>query len=78
MPHRGDLCTGYLTRMHQDTWFDMAAELTRKIYFAGSIRAGRNDAELYSNIVKILKRYGTVLTEHVGNPNMKETGEKHY
>ena len=47
---------------------------TRKIYFAGSIRAGRNDAQLYAKIVAILKTFGTVLTEHVGDPNMTEAG----
>lgn len=51
------------------------AQLSRKIYFAGSIRAGRNDVQLYSKIVGILKKYGTVLTEHVGDPNLTESGE---
>lgn len=45
------------------------------IYFAGSIRAGRNDALLYSKLVEILKKYGTVLTEHVGNPNLTTAGK---
>lgn len=45
-----------------------------KIYFAGSIRAGREDAQLYARIVTILKKYGTVLTEHVGNPNLSKSG----
>ena len=45
------------------------------IYFAGSIRAGRGDAQLYSKLVEILKRYGTVLTEHVGNPNLTSAGK---
>ena len=45
------------------------------IYFAGSIRAGRNDAALYFKLVEILKKYGTVLTEHVGNPNLSSAGE---
>ncbi len=38
-----------------------------KIYFAGSIRGGRDDAEIYSGIIELLKRYGDVLTEHVGD-----------
>lgn len=46
-----------------------------KIYFAGSIRAGRADSQLYHKIVKLLQKYGTVLTEHVGDPNMDENGE---
>lgn len=45
------------------------------IYFAGSIRAGRKDAALYARIVAVLKKYGTVLTEHVGDPNLTERGE---
>lgn len=44
------------------------------IYFAGSIRAGRSDAQLYYKLVEILKNYGTVLTEHVGNPNLTTAG----
>ncbi len=45
-----------------------------KIYFAGSIRAGRADSQLYHRIVQLLQKYGKVLTEHVGDPNMDETG----
>lgn len=41
-----------------------------KIYFAGSIRGGRDDAELYARLIRHLKRYGTVLTEHVGDAAM--------
>ncbi|MFA7171247.1 MAG: nucleoside 2-deoxyribosyltransferase [Candidatus Paceibacterota bacterium] len=46
-----------------------------KIYFAGSIRGGRDDRELYNGIITLLKKYGTVLTEHVGNENLSEKGE---
>ena len=49
--------------------------MAKCIYFAGSIRAGRKDAVLYSRIVTLLKGYGTVLTEHVGDPNLTEAGE---
>ena len=38
-----------------------------KIYFAGSIRGGRQDAALYYEIVQQLKTYGEVFTEHVGD-----------
>ena len=38
-----------------------------KIYFAGSIRGGRNDAELYQRIIQYLKKEHTVLTEHIGD-----------
>lgn len=37
-----------------------------KIYFAGSIRGGRQDVELYGHIIEQLAEYGHVLTEHVG------------
>ncbi|XP_060079803.1 2'-deoxynucleoside 5'-phosphate N-hydrolase 1-like isoform X2 [Ylistrum balloti] len=47
-----------------------------KIYFAGSIRGGRQDAELYLRIIEKLQAYGTVLTEHVGAKNLEEC-EKH-
>ena len=36
-----------------------------KIYFAGSIRGGRKDAEIYLQLVDELHKYGEVLTEHV-------------
>lgn len=39
---------------------------TLKIYFAGSIRGGRVDAEFYNRLIRYLKKYGDVLTEHVG------------
>ena len=50
------------------------ASLAKKIYFAGSIRAGRDDADLYAKLVKLLQKYGTVLTEHVGDPNLEACG----
>ncbi|HID70898.1 MAG TPA: nucleoside 2-deoxyribosyltransferase [Desulfobacterales bacterium] len=40
------------------------------IYFAGAIRGGREDAELYSSLIQLLKTYGTVLTEHVGDSTL--------
>ncbi|MBN1811603.1 MAG: nucleoside 2-deoxyribosyltransferase [Anaerolineae bacterium] len=47
-----------------------------KIYFAGSIRGGRNDAALYHRIITLLSKYGKVLTEHVGSEDLPPTGEK--
>ena len=49
--------------------------MARRIYFAGSIRAGREDADLYGRIIRLLQRYGTVLTEHVGDCNLEKTGK---
>jgi len=48
-----------------------------KIYFAGSIRGGREDADLYLKIINELKKYGSVLTEHVGDDSLGSIGEKH-
>jgi len=47
-----------------------------KIYFAGSIRAGRGDKDTYFKIIEYLKKYGQVLTEHVGDGNLTDSGEK--
>ncbi|KAK6962241.1 2p-deoxynucleoside 5p-phosphate N-hydrolase 1 [Biomphalaria glabrata] len=38
-----------------------------KIYFAGSMRGGRNDIDIYYKIIENLKQYGQVLTEFVGD-----------
>ena len=46
-----------------------------KIYFAGSIRGGRDDAALYAEIIKNLQSFGKVFTEHVGDSNVIEKGE---
>jgi len=46
-----------------------------KIYFAGSIRGGRNDAQIYQEMIIFLKSLGQVLTEHVGNPELTEKGD---
>ena len=46
-----------------------------KIYFAGSIRGGRDDVGLYLQIIEHLKKYGEVLTEHIGDKNLALLGE---
>lgn len=46
-----------------------------RIYFAGSIRAGRGDAALYAAMIAWLKSFGDVLTEHVGNPALSRKGD---
>ncbi|PIN81311.1 nucleoside 2-deoxyribosyltransferase [Candidatus Woesearchaeota archaeon CG10_big_fil_rev_8_21_14_0_10_32_9] len=46
-----------------------------KIYFAGSIRGGRDDKGLYNELIQYLTSYGKVLTEHVGDKNLTEFGE---
>jgi hypothetical protein len=46
-----------------------------KIYFAGSIRGGRDDKELYLKIITLLGKYGKVLTEHIGLQTLSDLGE---
>ena len=46
-----------------------------KIYFAGSIRGGRDDQELYFSIIQELSHFGTVLTEHIGTKELSALGE---
>jgi len=47
-----------------------------KIYFAGSIRGGRDDAALYHEIVELLGNYGEVLTEHVADAELGVLGQE--
>ena len=46
-----------------------------KIYFAGSITGGRDDSDLYFQIIELLKSHGTILTEHIGDKNLTSGGE---
>ncbi len=50
--------------------------MNKKVYFAGSIRGGRTDADLYRRMIEYIQRTDTVLTEHVGRPelNLLERG----
>lgn len=45
------------------------------IYFAGSIRGGRDDIKIYQEIITFLKTKGDVLTEHVGLKGINAMGE---
>ena len=47
-----------------------------KIYFAGSIRGGRDEADNYLKIIDHLTQYGEVLTEHVGLKNIEKNDQK--
>ncbi len=38
------------------------------IYFAASIRGGREDEQLYRELIAELQQLGTVLTEHIAHP----------
>jgi nucleoside 2-deoxyribosyltransferase len=46
-----------------------------KIYFAGSIRGGRDDVKIYEVMITWLRPFGEVLTEHVGNLALSERGD---
>ena len=45
------------------------------IYFCGSIRGGRDEVHAYSALIDFLSQFGRVLTEHVGDPELTETGD---
>lgn len=47
----------------------------KKYYFAGSIRAGRDDVPTYRRIIDHLKTTGDVLTEHVGDYSLSLKGQ---
>jgi 2'-deoxynucleoside 5'-phosphate N-hydrolase len=47
-----------------------------KIYFAGSIKGGREDTKIYTEIINYLKKFGEVLTEHIGDVNITSEGEE--
>ncbi|OPY75535.1 MAG: Nucleoside 2-deoxyribosyltransferase [Syntrophorhabdus sp. PtaU1.Bin153] len=46
-----------------------------KIYFAGSIRGGRDDAPVYEAMIAWLQTFGEVLNKHVGDPALSEAGD---
>jgi nucleoside 2-deoxyribosyltransferase len=46
-----------------------------KIYFAGSIRAGRENGPVYEAMITGLRSFGEVLTEHVGDTALTEAGD---
>ena len=60
-------------RYNRNGYNGMRKEL--KIYFAGSIRGGRDDQALYADLIEYLRSFGTVLTEHVGDSKLTERGE---
>ena len=50
----------------------------KKVYFAGSIRGGRVDADLYRRLIEHIQKTTVVMTEHVGSKklNLLEQGKK--
>lgn len=66
--------------MRRPVGMDVSAQLeytklSMKIYFAGSIRGGRDDAGLYGEVIRVLQEHGQVLTEHVGDKQLSIHGE---
>ncbi len=45
----------------------------KKVYFAGSIRGGRANAELYKRLISHIQRGHIVLTEHIGDLSLSKT-----
>lgn len=45
------------------------------IYFCGSISAGREDVVMCMGLIEHLKKYGKVLSEHVGDIDLSALGE---
>ena len=49
----------------------------KKVYFAGAIRGGRDDAQLYSDLISYIKaKNAIVLTEHIGDNNLLKEEKK--
>lgn len=46
-----------------------------KIYFAGSIRGGRSDVDIYKKIIDYLNTDNKVLTEHIGDYSLSVKGQ---
>ena len=46
-----------------------------KIYFAGAIRGGRDETDIYNKIITYLSSKAEVLTEHVGSSKLTTIGE---
>ena len=47
-----------------------------KIYFAGSIRGGRADRDVYRELIASLTKFGEVFTEHIGDATLSISGER--
>ena len=45
------------------------------VYFAASIRGGRQEIDSYKQLIKHLSKHGSVLTEHIALPSTFEDGQ---
>lgn len=43
-----------------------------EIFFSGSIRGGRSDRDRYAELIHHLDTHGTVLTEHIAEPDVEQ------
>lgn len=48
-----------------------------KIYFAASIRGGRDDVNIYKQLIDFLNQDNQVLTEHIGDYSLSVAGQNH-
>lgn len=46
-----------------------------KIYFSASVRGGRDNVEMYAEIIELLKDYGEVMTEYLGSKALSDQGQ---
>ncbi len=53
----------------------MKTSSLQRIYFSASISGGRGDAPGYAALIAGLSRRGSVLTEHIGSPDLSDGGE---
>ena len=47
--------------------------MRKKVYFAGSIRGGRENTDVYKRIIDYINRTDAVLTEHIGLGSLSVT-----
>ena len=47
----------------------------KKLYFCASVTGGRDNADIYTEAVKILREHFVVLTEHLADKNLTAMGE---
>ncbi len=50
--------------------------MKKKIYFAGSIRGGRDFADLYRKLIEHMQLTDIVLTEHIGQADIQSRRKK--
>lgn len=46
-----------------------------KIYFAASIRGGRENQKIFAELIRFIQNRAEVLTEHIASPDLSQAGE---